>query len=427
MRESQAMIARIKRWGKVSTINVPELKNALRYVFFVYSEFALVALLTLYFINTASASILAESSITFIVISYSVFLAFGFHNGVTRDGAIASTLEQRHEILRLELLFSSAVALALLGAVLVFNPNFYLMAGMMIGAVNHLKVACQAVFRLNGENNRLNLLNVSCAVTFFLLFALSQGFAWPITLDRAFFLTWFTATSSVVAVFYTMCGKKVGLFSRHPYDWNLFFKILKASKFMFVMAVGGVVLLTSDRVILNLHQTAETTIANFQYVDTLSNVYFFGLSAVLYYFTPNLLRRYSSAGAVSAARFLRSMKLILVALLSIFLLFLVCASVLLFVLSRLELMMFELLLSMLLMKTAMIMLGTLCGFYLANNGEKRLAGYYIVIIGISLLATHLWVSVFSTTQAIVFLPLSNAMLIVAMFSALLMRVKAITA
>ncbi len=419
------MIARLKRWGNVSAVNVPELKSALRYVFFVYSEFALGALLTLYFINTASASILAESSITFIVISYSVFLAFGFHNGVTRDGAIAATLEQRNEILRLELLFSSGVALALLGAVLVFNPNFYLMAGMMIGAVNHLKAACQAVFRLNGENNRLNLLNVSCAALFFLLFALSQGFAWPIPLERAFFLTWLTATTLVVAVFYVVCGKNVGLFSRRPYDRNLFFKILSASKFMFVMAVGGVVLLTSDRVILNLHQAEETVIANFQYIDTLSNIYFLGLSAVLYYFTPNLLRRYTSAGAVSAAHFLHSMKLILFVLSGVFLLFLVCASVFIFVLGRFEWMMFELLFSMLLMKTAMIMLGTLCSFYLANNGEKRLAGYYIVITSISLLATYLWVGFFSTTQAIVFLPLSNGALIVVMFSILLIRIKAI--
>ncbi|SCZ27866.1 MULTISPECIES: hypothetical protein [unclassified Pseudomonas] len=422
------MIARLKHWGNLSQVNVPELKGALRYVFFVYSEFGLVALLTLYFINAAPASMLAESSITFIVISYSTFLAFGFHNGATRDAAVATTLEQRNEILRLELLFSSAVALVLLGIVLVFNPDFYLMAGMMIGAVNHLKVACQAIFRLNGENNRLNLLNVSCALAFFLLFTLSQGFAWPLPLEQAFFLAWLTATCLVVAIFYVVCGRKVGLFSRRPYDLSLFFRILKASKFMFVMAVGGSVLLTSDRVMLNLHQAGELIVANFQYVDTLSNIYFLGLSAVLYYFTPNLLRRYNSAGEEEgAANFLRSMKMMLFALVGVVLLFLVCASVLLFFLGRLEFVMFELLLSMLLMKSAMIMLGIVCNFYLANSGERRLAGYYIVVTCISLLATHLWVSLFSNAQMIFFLPLLNSAFIVVMFGALLMHIKAIKA
>ena len=422
MRESPVMIARLKRWGDVRSVNIPDFKSALRYVFFVYSEFALGALLTIYFINTASASVLAESSITFIVISYSVFLAFGFHNGVTRDGAVAATLELRNEILRLELLFSLAVALGLLTGVLIFKPNFYLMAGMMIGAVNHLKAACQAVFRLNGENSRLNLLNISCAVAFLLLFTLSQLFTWPVPLEQAFFLSWLIASSSVVSLFYAMCGNKVGLFSLRPYDQSLFFKILKASKFMFVMAVGGVVLLTSDRAILNLHRAEETLIANFQYIDTLSNIYFLGLSAVLYYFTPDLLRRYSSAGAVSAAHFLRSMKMIAVVLVGVFVLFLAGASILIFMLGRFDSGVFELLFSMLLMKTAMILLGTLCNFYLANNGEKQLAGYYVVITCISLLLTNLWVGLFSGTQMIVFLPLSNCILIVLMFGVLLMQI-----
>lgn len=423
MHELQTMIAKLKRWG-VGNAGALELKGALRYVFFVYSEFALVALLTLYFINTASPDILAESSITFIMISYSVFLAFGFHNGVTRDGAIAESLEQRNEILRLELLFSSAVAILLWGGALVFNPGFYLKVGMMIGGANHLKAACQAVFRLNGENSRLNLLNVSCALMFLFLFGASQGFGWSLPLEQKFFVAWLVATTSVVTVFFVACGVKVDLFSRRPYDANLFLKILKASKFMFVMAVGGVILLTSDRVMLNFYQVEESVIAKFQYVDTLSNIYFLGLSAILYYFTPNLLRRYKDSKGSSVAHFFRSMKLIAVVLMCMCLGFFVCASALLYVLDRLDYSIVELLLSMLLMKTSLIMLSTLCNFYLANGNEKYLAKYYVFVALISLLLTCFWVSTFSNSQAIMFLPLSNCVLVIALFSVLLLRIEA---
>lgn len=385
--------------------------GAVKYVLATYSEFSLVALLTLYFTNMASQQALADSSIAFIVISYSTFLALGFHNGAIRDGAVSTSVEEKERILRLEIRFSLLIALLLIIAAVICHERFFLMAGLFIGGVNHLKTACQTVFRLLGMDLHLNVLNVSWASAFFFSFGLTFLFFADGALESRFFGAWACTAFAVVGAFFVYCWVKLGLASEgHDERARLFWKILSASRYMFLMASGLVVVLTLDRLVLNTLGVAEKVRADFQYVDVLTNIYFLGMTSVLYYFTPGLLKQFSGHAAehgvfkaimVKCASYLCGVVVFFTAAISVFLL----------VIGRFERPIFEILISMLLLKTMLICLGFVCNFYLAQRLERLLAIAYIWLMAVGLGLSFGFGYLYAGTSAIVFLPLLNALLV----------------
>ena len=397
--------------------------GAIKYVLATYSEFSLVALLTLFFTNMASQQALADSSVAFIVISYSTFLAMGFHNGAIRDGAISTSNDEKNDVLRLELYFSAFVAFSLMIAAVVARDNFYLMAGLFIGGVNHLKTACQTVFRLQGMDLLLNTLNVAWATVFFVSFSLLAWLSQGIALEVRFFSAWGASAAFVICVFFAFCLFTLKAF-RPPATANgaLFFKVLSSSKYMFLMASGLVVLLTSDRLVLNTLEAAEKVRADFQYVDVLTNIYFLGMTSVLYYFTPGLLKRFSGIDATHQGTFTAMVTKYAAYLLGIVIFFVLVMVVFLLVIDKLSWALLGVLVSMLTLKTLLICLGFLCNFYLAQRLEKILAASYLVLMLVGLSLSFLYGYFFIGTSFLVFLPLLNALLVGALVVYLLKRI-----
>jgi len=397
--------------------------GAIKYVVATYSEFSLVALLTLFFTNMASQQALADSSVAFIVISYSTFLALGFHNGAIRDGAISASTEEKDDILRLELYFSAFVAFFLIIAAVIARDNFYLMAGLFIGGVNHLKTACQTVFRLQGLDLLLNTLNVAWATVFFVSFSLLAWLAHGIALEVRFFSAWGAAAAFVICVIFAFCLFKLKAFKRHAtVNGALFLKVLSSSKYMFLMASGLVVLLTSDRVVLNALDAAEKVRADFQYVDVLTNIYFLGMTSVLYYFTPGLLKRFSSVDVKHQGAFAAMVAKYATYLLGVVILFVLVIIVFLLVIHKFSWSLLGVFVSMLTLKTLLICLGFVCNFYLAKRLEVVLAVSYfgLMVVGFSL--SLLYGYLFIGTSLLVFLPLLNALLVGALVVYLLKRI-----
>lgn len=397
--------------------------GAIKYVLATYSEFSLVALLTLYFTNMASQQALADSSIAFIVISYSTFLALGFHNGAIRDGAISGSVEEKQRILRLEIQFSAFIAVLLVLAAAVCHERFFLMAGLFIGGINHLKTACQTVFRLLGMDLHLNVLNVSWASAFFVSFGLAFLLFSDSTLEHRFFGAWAFAAFAVVVAFFVYCRGKLGAsISDRSENLRLFWKILSASRYMFLMASGLVVVLTLDRVVLNTLGAAEKVRADFQYVDVLTNIYFLGMTSVLYYFTPGLLKRFSGDDAEHGV--FKVMMIKCGAWLSAVVSFFVVAiSLFLLVIGRFEWPLFEILISMLLLKTMLICLGFVCNFYLAQRLERVLAVAYLSLMVVGLGLSFTFGYLYTGTPHIVFLPLLNALLVGALVLILFKKIR----
>ncbi|WP_406821270.1 hypothetical protein ACJA3S_06855 [Pseudomonas sp. KnCO4] len=388
-----------------------------------YSEFGLVALLTLYFTNMASQQALADSSIAFIVISYSTFLALGFHNGAIRDGAISTTVEEKERILRLEIWFSALIALLLAAAALACRDNLYLMAGLFIGGVNHMKTACQTVFRLLGMDMHLNMLNVTWAGMFFVSFGLILLLLKGGALELQFFGAWSLAAFTVVFSFFVYCWRKLRTSTNdRTENIHLFWKILSASKYMFLMASGLVVVLTSDRLVLNLLGAAEKVRADFQYIDVLTNIYFLGVTSVLYYFTPGLLKRFSGEDAAEDA-FQEMMVKCALYLSGVVLMFVLVITVFLHLIGRFDWSMFGILISMLLLKTMLICLGFVCNFYLAQRLEKVLAVAYLGLMVIGLGLSFAFGHLFMGAPLIVFLPLLNALLVGAVVAVLFKKIR----
>lgn len=397
--------------------------GAIKYVLATYSEFSLVALLTLFFTNMATQQTLAESSVAFIVISYSTFLALGFHNGAIRDGAISTSSEEKNDILRLELYFSGFVAFSLVVAALIAKNNFYLTVGLLIGAVNHLKTACQTVFRLKGMDTLLNTLNLAWAAFFFVSFSLVTWLVQGTALQVRFFSAWVASAAFVVGVFFVFCLMALEAFQRHETSNKaLFFKILSSSKYMFLMASGLVVLLTSDRVVLNLLGAAERVRADFQYVDVLSNIYFLGMTSILYYFTPGLLKRFSGVDATHQGAFAEMVAKYAVYLLGVVSLFVLAIVVFLLVIGKFSWGLVGVLVSMLMLKTLLICLGFVCNFYLAQRLEKVLAVSYLCLMAFGASLSFLYGYCFIGTKLLVFLPLVNALLVGTLVVYLLKRI-----
>ncbi|MHC8355010.1 hypothetical protein ACYZTL_07210 [Pseudomonas sp. LB3P81] len=386
--------------------------GAFRYVVAAYSEFSLVALLTLYFTNTAAQHVLADSSVTFIVISYSTFLALGFHNGAVRDGAISESEREKNDILRLEIYFSAVVAALLIFSAVVFRNNFYLMAGLLIGGVNHLKTSCQTVFRLLEQDNLLNSMNISWAVMFFVTFSTAALTKIDAELHLMFFGCWILSAFVVVLSFYIYCMIKLKVFKINLGDGRkLFVKILSSSKYMFLMSSGLVVLLTSDRLVLSFLGASDKVRADFQYVDVLTNIYFLGVTAVLYYFTPGMLKMFSETSGASHQDFLSIARKCCTYLAGAFVAFLSMVLLYLVVLGKFSVGLVEVLVSMLLLKTALVVLGFVCNFYLARKLEKLLAFCYLLLMGGGFLVSLLFSSIFLASPVLVFLPFLNFLIV----------------
>lgn len=397
--------------------------GAIKYVLATYSEFSLVALLTLFFTNMASQQTLAESSVAFIVISYSTFLALGFHNGAVRDGAISTSEAVKNDILRLELYFSGFIAFILFVIALASSSNFYLMAGLLIGAINHLKTSCQTVFRLQKLDALLNTLNLAWASLFFVLFLLVTWLLKDVALQARFFGAWVVAAAFVVGAFYIFCLIILKATRKHiSLNWKLFFEILSSSKYMFLMASGLVVLLTSDRVVLNFLDASENVRANFQYVDVLSNIYFLGMTSILYYFTPGLLKRFSGIDAAHERAFREIIAKYAIYLFAVLIGFIFVVVVFLFVIHKFSLELLSVLVSMLILKTFLILLGFVCNFYLAQRLEKVLAVAYLGLMVFGISFSFMYAHFFINSHLLVFLPLVNALLVGALVGCLLKRI-----
>lgn len=397
--------------------------GAIKYVLATYSEFSLVALLTLFFTNMASQQALADSSVAFIVISYSTFLALGFHNGAIRDGAISASTEEKDDILRLELYFSAFVAFFLMIAAVVARDNFYLMAGLFIGGVNHLKTACQTVFRLQGLDVLLNTLNVAWATVFFVSFSLLAWLSQGVALEVRFFSAWGGSAAFVICAFFAFCLFTLKAFRRHATaSGALFFKVLSSSKYMFLMASGLVVLLTSDRVVLNALEAAEKVRADFQYVDVLTNIYFLGMTSVLYYFTPGLLKRFSGVDAKHQGAFTAMVAKYATYLLGVVIFFVLAIVVFLLVIHKFSWTLLGVLVSMLTLKTLLICLGFVCNFYLAQRLEIVLAVSYLGLMVVGFSLSFLYGNLFIGSPLLVFLPLLNALLVGVLVVYLLKRI-----
>ncbi|ONH56710.1 hypothetical protein SAMN04490182_0861 [Pseudomonas cedrina] len=386
--------------------------GAIKYVVATYSEFSLVALLTLFFTNLASQQILADSSIAFIVISYSTFLAFGFHNGAIRDGAICISGDEKENILRLELYFSAVIAVILVLSAMVFRSNFYLMSGLFIGGINHLKTSCQTVFRLKGMDNLLNALNVAWASVFFVAFSLLTWLRSDIALEIRFFGAWAGAASLVVCSLYLFCLSTLNTTQPSPVLMRkLFFKILNSSKYMFLMASGLVVVLTSDRLVLSALDASEKTRADFQYIDVLTNIYFLGMTSVLYYFTPGLLNRLSGKEGEHHSDFKSMTKKYIICLFGVAIAFMLAITIFLLIIHRFGWDLFGILFSMLTVKTLLICLGMVCNFYLAQRLERILAIAYLGLMALGLSMSFVYAYLFIRSGLLIFLPLLNAILV----------------
>ena len=399
--------------------------GAIKYVLATYSEFSLVALLTLFFTNMVSQQALADSSIAFIAISYSTFLALGFHNGAIRDGAISASVEECEDILRLELYFSAFVAFVLMTAAVAAHESFYLMAGLFIGGVNHLKTACQTVFRLQGMDALLNTLNVVWASVFFISFSLLAWLSQQVALEVRFFGAWGASAAFVICSFFAFCLISLQAFRPSmTASRALFFKVLSSSKHMFLMASGLVVLLTSDRVVLNVLGAAEKVRADFQYVDVLTNIYFLGMTSVLYYFTPGLLKRFSGVDSAHQGAFAAMMTKYAAYLLGVVIFFAFAIFVFLLVIGRFSWELVGVFVSMLTLKTQLICLGFVCNFYLAQRLERVLAIAYLGLMVAGLSLSFGYGYLFVGTTWLVFLPLLNALLVSVLVIYLIKRISA---
>lgn len=397
--------------------------GAIKYVLATYSEFSLVALLTLFFTNFANQQVLADSSITFIVISYSTFLALGFHNGAIRDGAICVDGEEKENILRLELYFSAFIAVLLVLSAIIARNNFYLMVGLFIGGINHLKTSCQTVFRLKGMENLLNTLNVAWASVFFVSFSVLTWLKGDMALEVRFFSAWAGAASLVVCSLYIFCLFTLSTIRPSPVLMReLFFKILSSSKYLFLMASGLVVVLTSDRLVLNALDAAEKIRADFQYVDVLTNIYFLGMTSVLYYFTPGLLSRFSGKGGEHQAEFKSMASKYMTCLFGVALAFVLAITVFLLFLHRFSWGLLGILVSMLAVKTMLVCLGIVCNFYLAQRLERILAVAYLGLMVLGLSLSFIYSYLFIGSTMLIFLPLLNATLVGILIVYLLKRI-----
>lgn len=397
--------------------------GAIKYVLATYSEFSLVALLTLFFTNLASQQVLADSSIAFIVVSYSAFLALGFHNGAIRDGAICVYAEEKENILRLELYFSGFIAVLLILSALIARNNFYLMSGLFIGGINHLKTACQTVFRLKGMDTLLNMLNMAWASVFFVSFCFLAWLKRDLALEVRFFTAWAGAAAFVVCSFYVFClftlknaRPSLALMS------GLFFKVLRSSKYMFLMASGLVVVLTSDRLVLNALEALEEIRADFQYVDVLTNIYFLGMTSVLYYFTPGLLKRFSGEEKGHHVAFASMAGKYMSYLFGVAFAFAIAVIVFLIIIHRFSWALLGVFASMLTVKTLLICLGIVCNYYLAQRLERVLAAAYLVLMAFGLSFSFIYGYFFTGSVLLIFLPLLNSVLVSVLIVYLLKKI-----
>lgn len=274
---------------------MPSVFSTIVYLITKYLEFGIVGLLTLFYSTTVSEQVLANSSITFIIISYSIYIAAGYPSGVIKETSILKNEFERYRILGTGIMVAIIIFLMLFVLATCCRVNFYIYIALIIGGANHLKTSVQSVYRVLNMDFQLSLLNVSWALVFLLLYAGGYYSEANFTKYELFFGSWALSALSVSLIFlvYTshLLLKKIAL--QDVFDWNAFYIVIKSSFYILIINLCTLILISYDRGLLNYLGKSSAIISRFQFMDTLSNVYYMGITSVLYIHVPNIIRVYS--------------------------------------------------------------------------------------------------------------------------------------
>lgn len=210
-------------------------------------------------------------------------------------------------------------------------------------------------------------------------------------LEYAFFISWNVALYAVSVPFlcyniatHLKCKKYIEVLSDFN---NQFLKIIGASKYILITMLCSTVILTYDRVWLNYIGCNSDIVSMFQFVDVLSNVYFLGITSIIYYYTPSMIKIYSSREGVNV--FEKNFNMGGYLLLAAYFVFISFGLLCLYATGRgtLDYVIVFCLVSLL--KSSIVLLGIIANYLLAVGREKFLAKIYSSIVCILIVLLYL--------------------------------------
>ncbi|WP_353348480.1 hypothetical protein [Oceaniserpentilla sp. 4NH20-0058] len=354
-----------------------------------YFEFAVVALISLYYTYSASEHVLASSSVTFLIISYGMYLALGIHNGVLRDTAIEGDEQKRARLLAFEILFSVLLAAVMFISSFIVSDLWWCY-GLLVASANQLKTGAYTIFRISKNDRWLNVVKAAWVFMFCVSFFLCANFK---DIETAFFASWCFSLYIVMlpALFFGFYKYKKEIKVPVTNTQLLLMApgLIKSSGYIFLAMLGVTGFVTFDRLWLNTIDLKDDKIlAQFQFFDVWTNIFFLGVSTIIFYFTPDLLKSYSldEGRGKLLDSVSRASKVITV----LALLFIVFSLPVLYLIERYSTSGIVVLASMTALKSLLLIIGFFGNYLIANHKERLIVMLYfsfllLLMIGASFL------------------------------------------
>lgn len=312
---------------------VVKFKNLIAYLLFNYIEFGVFAIINMYFVSIASESELARSSTTYLLISYSAFCSLGLFGSIIKEASMSGrTKEEINFLLRFGqkfLILTLIVFACVIAFIIQMSYSYYISLGLLIGMLNLIKNYCQNYFRINLLDKYLNLSNVFWVMIFVASFAyLSLNYEYETS--YAFFLSW--ALGLLVSYGIALILISINL-AKPNKTQNVELKtIFNSAVHLLINTVGLTIVITADRLVIKYLGYSDYYISIFQFSDSVTNVFFLGLSSIIYYLTPTMFGKYSSEDG--SEKFSQSINYIIKSLVLCYILFMIISLALVIIVNK---------------------------------------------------------------------------------------------
>lgn len=253
-----------------------------------------MALVVLNFAKMAGPTVFGELSSYLLIVTYSAFSVLGLNASFVKEFSLFDKQVDKHRLYNLTffytLLTGFLVALICLSIGGEGSNSLALICffGLLRGLFQSALRARLAVLPLSFFNFVFSILYL----IFYIVFVAYPG----VYIVENFLLGW--SLSLVVSCIFGLYLLRHSLLVKSSYFVlgikDIALRMLLGSVFLFLISLGNMMLVSFDRVLLNLMGMPSKNIGLYQFADNVSSIFYLGSSALLYLLVPIYIKKLSS-------------------------------------------------------------------------------------------------------------------------------------
>jgi O-antigen/teichoic acid export membrane protein len=253
-----------------------------------------MALVLLHFAKNSGPTSYGELSFYLVLITYSAFAVFGINASYVKHYSINKTESFRNKLTVFNFWYNFVIAFLVFTLIFVFVTDEGAFALALICCLNLVRGSIQSICRAELKVWRLSIFNAVFSI--FYLIAYYCGVVSSSNYDVQIFLSYW-ALSLAITILLGTCLIIPNLINMKNYSKEFirdnFSLLLKNAIALFVINFGNTILLSSDRMLLNIFDAPLESVGYYQFADNIASIFYLGSNSLLFLLVPVYMRKLS--------------------------------------------------------------------------------------------------------------------------------------